>query len=76
MVRLGGAVSGGAYLYTDFCDARIYALPLDAQVGTPPMPVLSLGEERRASSMFSTKDGRVWILDVERGEVLELVFAR
>ena len=73
---IGGAVSGGAYLYTDFCDARIYALPLDAQVGTPPMPVLSLGEERRASSMFSTKDGRVWILEVERGEVLELVFAR
>ena len=73
---IGGAVSGGEYLYSDYCDARIYALPLDATIGTPPTLLLPLGEGRRPSSMFSTRDGRVWVLDIERGEVLELVLSR
>jgi len=72
---IGGTVTRGEYLFSDFCDAKIFALPVDAASGTPPTLLLPLGERRQPSAIFSTKDGRVWVLDIDRGEVLEILLA-
>ncbi|RLT24078.1 MAG: hypothetical protein DWI45_03720 [Chloroflexi bacterium] len=72
---IGGAVARGQYFFADYCDTRVFALPLGAAVGSEPAEVLSLGDASRPSALFASEDGRIWILDVGRGQVLELVLA-
>lgn len=70
---IGGAVAHGRYFFSDYCDARIYALPIDALSGGKPVEVLSLQGGRRLSAIVAPSGNRIWLLDTERGEVLELV---
>lgn len=60
---IGGAIFDGHYMFGDFCDRRIYALPLDARVGSTPSIVAELELGGRLVALTGDGKDRIWLLD-------------